>query len=111
MIEQKYAKIINKATKLCSVAVGTDEAFYIKEGFEKKDVELSYDGNWYLAGYAPTKPQNQVIIEQIEELESQVTDRNIRSAMLGDQYALNKITQVEAQIEELRKQLESQGGQ
>jgi hypothetical protein len=46
------------------------------------------------------------IDDKIVILEQQVTARNIRSALLGDEYAINKITQIEAQIEELRKQLE-----
>ncbi len=49
--------------------------------------------------YVPT------IQEQIVTLENTITARNIRSAIQGDEYALNKISQVEAQIEELRKQL------
>ena len=43
--------------------------------------------------------------EQIEALERTITARNIREAIQGDEYALNKIAQVEAQIAELRKQL------
>lgn len=106
MIEKRLAKVINSITKQCSVAVGTDENFYKKEGFEAKDVELSYDGNWYLAGYAPQKAHNQILHEQIEELEKRITERNLRSALLGDSYARHKIEVIEAQIAELRKQLE-----
>ena len=53
--------------------------------------------------YVPT------IQEQIIALENTITARNIRSAIQGDEYALNKIAEVEAQIEELRKQLEGEG--
>ena len=106
MIEKRFAKVINSVTKQCSVAVGTDKDFYQKEGFVEKDVELSYNGNWYLAGYAPQKSHNQTIQEQIEELEARITERNLRSALLGDSYAKHKIEVIEAQIAELRKQLE-----
>lgn len=41
--------------------------------------------------------------EQIEDLERQITARNIRGAILGDEYALNKVQEIEAQIAELRK--------
>ena len=51
------------------------------------------------APYVPT------IQEQILALENTITARNIRAAIQGDEYALNKINEVEAQIEELRKQL------
>ena len=51
------------------------------------------------APYVPT------VQEQIEALENTITARNIRSAIQGDEYALNKIAEVEAQIAELRKDL------
>lgn len=49
--------------------------------------------------YVPT------VQEQIEALENSITARNIRSAIQGDEYALNKISEIEVQIEELRKLL------
>lgn len=106
MIENKYAKIENEETKAVSVGIGNNEDYYKSIGMVKMDVEQSYDGNWYVAGYAPQKSHNQVIMEQIYELENQITERNMRSAIMGDQFAINKITEIEAQIEELRKQLE-----
>ena len=51
------------------------------------------------------KPYEPTIQEQIEILENTITARNIRSAIQGDEFALNKIAKVEAQIEELRKKL------
>lgn len=44
--------------------------------------------------------------DKIFELEQQITARNIRSAIMGDEFAINKINDIEAQIAELRKQLE-----
>lgn len=102
----KYAKVINEETKQCEVGLGTNEQFYQSIGMTKMDVEQAYDKSWYLSGYAPQKPHNDTILDQIKELEEQITDRNLRSAILGDEWATNKITQIEAQIEELRKQLE-----
>ena len=40
--------------------------------------------------------------QKISELESQITQRNIRSATLGDQHAINHITNIENQIASLR---------
>lgn len=100
-----YAKIVDEETKRCNVGEGTNEEFYKSIGMEKMDVEKAYNGTWYVAGYAPAKPEP-TAQEQIEALEEQITDRNIRSAIIGDEFAINKITQIEAQIEELRKQLE-----
>jgi len=51
------------------------------------------------APYVPT------VQEQIVALENTITARNIRSAIQGDEFALNKISEVEVQIEELRKLL------
>jgi hypothetical protein len=53
MGEIKYAKIENENTKTVSVGVGTDTDFYKSIGMEELEVEQSYDGGWYLAGYAP----------------------------------------------------------
>ena len=52
-----YAKIINEETKLCEVGLGTNSAFYQSVGMSEMEVEQAYDGQWYLKGYAPEKPQ------------------------------------------------------
>lgn len=49
--------------------------------------------------YVPT------VQEQIVTLENSITARNLRAAIQGDEYALAKIAEVEAQIAELRKDL------
>ena len=48
------------------------------------------------------KNESSVIIA-ISNLESQITPRNIRSALLGDQYAIDHITNIENQIAALRQ--------
>ena len=45
------------------------------------------------------------IADQMITLELSITPRNIRSALLGDKYAIDAITSVEAQITALRAQL------
>ena len=102
----KYAKVINNETKECEVGLGTNTQFYISQGMTEQDVELAYTGNWYLAGYAPQKSHNDEIKDQIEALEKQITERNMRGAILGDQFALTKISEIEAQIADLRRRLE-----
>lgn len=52
---KKYAKIINEETKACEVGLGTNSAFYKSIGMTEMDVEQSFDGSWYLLGYAPQK--------------------------------------------------------
>ena len=54
---KKYAKVINEETKEVSVGTGTNSAFYKSIGMVEMEVELGYDGNWYLAGHAPAKPE------------------------------------------------------
>ena len=53
----KYAKIINEETKEVSIGPGTNSAFYKSIGMTEMEVEQAYDGSWYLAGYAPAKPE------------------------------------------------------
>jgi hypothetical protein len=104
----KWAKIANEETKECSVGLGTDESFYSSIGMTQMDVEqCSWNGRWYLIGYCPAQPEPSKE-EKILALEKQITDRNIRSAFLGDEYALNKIRDIEAQIAALRAQEEAQ---
>ena len=55
---KKFVKIINKKTKAAVVGLGTNESFYRSEGMSKTDVEQGYDGNWYVAGFAPEKPDD-----------------------------------------------------
>jgi hypothetical protein len=51
----KYAKVINHNTKQCEVGTGTNKEFYKSIGMTEMDVEQAFDGQWYLAGYAPKK--------------------------------------------------------
>ena len=65
---KKYAKIINDETKQCEVGLGSDVNFYKKIGMIEMAVEQGYDGNWYLEGYAPSKPQELIDEEEIASL-------------------------------------------
>ena len=53
----KYAKIINEETKQCEVGVGTNKDFYQSIGMTEMEVEEAYNGQWFLKGYAPLKPE------------------------------------------------------
>lgn len=53
----KYAKIVNEETKQCEVGVGTNAKFYQSIGMTEMDVEQAYNGQWYIAGYAPVEPE------------------------------------------------------
>lgn len=71
----KYAQIINEQTKQCEVGMGTNAEFYRSVGMTEMEVEQAYDGAWYVKGYAPEKP--------IEELQAEV--RAVRNSYL-EQY-------------------------
>lgn len=57
----KYGKIINDTTKECAIGLGDKEDFYRELGFKHLDVELAYNGNWYLTGYAPAEPEKSYV--------------------------------------------------
>ena len=59
-----YAKIENEETKQVSVGTGTNTAFYQSIGMVEMEVEQAYDGSWYVKGFAPEKP--------VEELQAEV---------------------------------------
>lgn len=101
---KRYAIISNNETKTVDVGFGEDSNYYKSIGMREMEVEEAYNGVWYLKGYAPKKP-DPTPQEQIRILETQITDRNIRSAILGDQYALDKIREIEGLIADLREKL------
>ncbi|MBR5354747.1 MAG: hypothetical protein IK122_01300 [Alphaproteobacteria bacterium] len=57
MAERKYAKIINEKTYEVQIGVGCPDEYYIEIGMEIMNVELGYDGCWYVAGHAPIQPE------------------------------------------------------
>lgn len=69
---KKYARIVNEETKACEVGLGTNSAFYKSIGMTEIEVEQAYDGSWYVKGFAPEKP--------VEELQAQV--RAVRNQYL-----------------------------
>lgn len=112
MIILRWCKVIDDETKEVQLGVGQNAEFYQAIGMTEQEVEQSYEGRWYLKGYAPAEPvptHEEIVKEQIVDLERQITDRNIRGAILGDEFALSKIQNIEAQIEELRRELEESG--
>lgn len=63
-----YAKIENEQTKMVSVGLGSNITFYESIGMELMDVEQSdIDGNWYVAGYALLKSEDEKQKEIIEQ--------------------------------------------
>ena len=66
---KKYVKIVDNLKKTCLVGTGKDIEYYKRQGYIQKEVEQSdLDGNWYLKGYAPMKPQEQKVREEIQRI-------------------------------------------
>ena len=102
----KYAKVVDVETKICEVGTGTNEAFYKSIGMIKQDVELGYNGSWYLYGYAPKQPEP-TLEEQVaqKEQEYQMT-RWQREIILAEGSGASEYSKAKAQeIEDLAKQL------
>ena len=85
-----------------SISEYTDAAIYCNSKQDRHIEQI--DGEYVVVANIPHVP---TIEEQIIALEQQVTDRNVRGAILGDEFAINKLTQIEADIAELRRQLEN----
>ena len=64
-----FYKIIDEKTKKVDVGLGTNTEFYKLIGMFEGEVEQGYDG-WYLKGYAPQKPLEDLKKEKIQELKN-----------------------------------------
>lgn len=103
----RYAKILNETTKECQVGVGTNYKFYQSIGMIEMDVEQAYNGQWYIKGYAPSKPEP-TTEEKVQALENSTgLTRAIREVVLsGDvtvsKYVIDKATEIEDLASTLR---------
>lgn len=102
----KFAKVINEETKQCDVGLGTNTEYYTKLGMTEQDVEQAYNGNWYLVGYAPTKPEP-TLKERLEQLEQEYQmNRWQREAILAPNSPYSDFTKKRAQeLEDLAEQI------
>ena len=83
-----YAKIENPETRAVSIGTGTNHTFYQSIGMELMDVEQSdIDGNWYVAGYAPMKSEEQ---KQKETIEAAYADFDSRVETRLDAFAATR---------------------
>lgn len=64
----KYAKVVNEKTKLCEVGLGTNSDFYKSIEMTEQEVEQAYNGNWYLKGYAPIQPLDELKLAKRAEI-------------------------------------------
>lgn len=113
----KYAIIVNQETKAVNVGLGTNVKFYQSIGMTEMDVEQAYNGQWYVAGYAPSRPAP-TREEQIEELKRQlkaIDDKSNRSmrailANVATEDDRQFLANLEVEAENLRQQIKDLGG-
>lgn len=60
-----YAKIIDDNTKECIVI---NQIAAERAGWNKYDLEVGYDGNYYLTGYTPQMPLSELKAAKLEEV-------------------------------------------
>lgn len=101
-----YAKVINEETKQCDVGLGTNAEYYKSIGMTEQEVEQAYNGEWFLKGYAPQKPEP-TTKEKVISLERQYQmNRWQRELILAENSGASDYTKQKAQeIEELAKEL------
>ena len=85
----------------------TEKPEYDKE--EEKLVETYTDGDKIQVSYEKVElsaeEHNAIIQQEIVAEENKITARNIRNAIKGDKFALNKIDEIENNIAELRAKI------
>ena len=106
----KYAKILDEKTKEVSVFLGTDIEWAISGGFSEQDVEQDYNGDWYVAGYAPVKPaptheeisalREQAYIKEVDVLHAQKMRKTILGTWTEEDEA-EYVAQVKARSEDI----------
>ena len=96
------AKIVNEETKEVSVAFGSK----YPSDYTEMEVEQAYNGNWYVKGYAPVKPEP-TLQEQVNALEAQYQMyRWQREMILAEGSSASEYAKTKAQeIEDLAAQL------
>ena len=63
-----YCKYDKNTKKCTEVGTGTDTEFYKSIGMTDEEVEKSYDGYYYLKGYAPTQNIDELKASKLSEL-------------------------------------------
>ena len=94
----KFAKIIDKKTGLCEIALGTDEEFYKSIGMEKLDVDQSdIDYYWYLFDKCPHKSEEEKKREEKERIGNLTCTKRVFILLL-EELGLDYFEQIEPLI-------------
>ena len=63
-----YCKYDENTKKCLEVGTGTNIEFYKSIGMTDEEVEQAYDGSYYLKGYAPSQPLDELKEKKLDEL-------------------------------------------
>lgn len=94
-----YAQIIDEETKQVNIGTGTNTTFYKSIGMTEMEVEQAYNGQWYVAGYAPTKSDDE---QALEELQKEQTSLETQIAELKDNLLTATLVDDTEQIESIK---------
>lgn len=93
----KYAKVINQDTKEVAIYEGNSEEYIKLYGVSQQEVEQSYNGHWYLKGYAPVKPAP-TVQEKVKAKEAQTgLTRAMRELVLAENSGASDYVKQQAQ--------------
>lgn len=84
---KKYAKIIDDTNKICEVGVGSDTSFYKSIGMTELDVELAFNGNWYLSGFVPAPSPEDSALQEINELKQKLAETDYCVIKIAEEVA------------------------
>lgn len=106
----KYAKVIDNKTGKVDVGLGSNDQYYKNKGFLPMDVEQAYDGQWYLNGYAPIKPE-ETDEQKLLRLENEYgMPRLTREGILGNTTAYSEFNAARAkELEALAEKIRNKG--
>lgn len=106
MLNRKYAKVIDEITMRVDVGLGTDEDFYIQQGYTLQYVEEGVDGLFYLKGYAPKVKPSDYKERRIEELKNELAKWDYIGVKIATGCAtIEQYKDIIAMCEEYRKEI------
>lgn len=98
-----YSRIKDKKTKECEI-INQEEAK--ANGWKQNNVEFSYNGKFYIEGYAPEKPA-ETLQEKLNRLENEYQmNRWQRESILSENSPYSDFTKARAQeLEDIAEQI------
>lgn len=109
----KYAKVIDEQKKLVDVLTYENERVAKKEKMVKMEVEQGFDSNWYVKGFAPKEPiQNiakklevdieKINLSQIRDIAIILTSKDSEKVREAEEYLKTKQIEKEKIINSIK---------